>query len=139
MIILDTNVVSELMRPKPSEVVVRWVKEQRPTSLYTTTVTEAEILFGAHSLPKGKRRDGMIREAEAIFAHDFGGRVLAFGSDAAMSFARIASERRRRGVSISTADAQIAGIVRAAGAALATRNIDDFESCGFDVINPWEE
>src|SRR5258706_3917835 len=108
MIVLDTNVLSELMRPTPSPIVVQWVERQPASSLYTTAVTEAEILFGVALLPKGKRREALHLEAEAVFSKDFAGRVLPFRSDAAHAHARIAADRSRRGVPMSNLDALIA-------------------------------
>jgi predicted nucleic acid-binding protein len=137
VIVLDTNVLSELMAAKPAGAVTRWVSSFPATSLFVTSITEAEILFGIRLLPKGKRRDALNAAAETMFDNVFGGRILSFGSDAASAYARIAAERRRRGVAISVLDAQIAGIARAAGAKLATRNTDDFEGCGIDLVNPW--
>jgi len=138
VIVLDTNVLSELMRPAPSERVVRWVAAQPATSLYTTSVTQAEILHGIMLLPSGRRRIALESAAEAMFSEDFGGRVLPFGSEAAQPYARIAAERRRAGRPISHFDAQIAAIARSAGAAIATRNVADYDACGVQVINPWE-
>jgi predicted nucleic acid-binding protein len=89
-------------------------------------------------LPAGRRRTGIEAAAEAMFNEDFEGRILAFGSDAARLYARIAAERRRSGRPISHFDAQIAAIARFAGAAIATRNVADYENCGAKVINPWE-
>lgn len=137
MIILDTNVVSELMRPRPSDAVLRWVGTRRSSSLYTTSVTQAEILHGVRLLPAGKRRNNVEAAAEAMFREDFAGRVLPFGSDAAHAYARIAAERRRLGRPISQFDAQIAAITDATGAELATRNTADFERCGIKVVDPW--
>ena len=138
MIVLDTNVLSELMRPAPSERVVRWIAGQPATSLYTTSITQAEILHGIMLLPSGRRRSALEFAAEAMFSEDFGGRVLPFGSEAALPYARIAAERRRAGRPISHFDAQIAAIARSAGAAIATRNVADYDACGVEVINPWE-
>lgn len=138
MIVLDTNVLSELMRPAPSERVVRWVAAQPATSLYTTSITQAEILHGIMLLPSGRRRNALDAAAEAMFSEDFGGRVLPFGSEAAHPYARIAAERRRAGRPISHFDAQIAAIARSAGAGIATRNVPDYDACGVQVINPWE-
>lgn len=139
MIILDTNVISELMAPEPAEQVVRWTASKTATTLFTTCVTQAEILYGVRLLPKGKRRDQIEAAAESLFEKVFAGRLLAFGRDAARTYARIAAERRRRGAPISSLDAQIAGTARAAGATLATRNADDFAACGIDLVNPWDE
>lgn len=137
MIILDTNVVSELMKPSPSAAVVRWVARQADTSLYTTSITEAEILHGLMLLPPGKRRNSLQSAAEGMFNEDFVRRVLPFGSEAARAYATIAALRRRTGRPISHFDAQIAAIGRSVRAAIATRNTADFEDCGVGVINPW--
>lgn len=137
MIVLDTNVISELMSPSPSAAVTSWIAARPRSSLATTTITEAEILFGLLILPKGKRRDGLMAAASTLFEKLFAGRLLPFGSDAAAAYARIAADRRRRGAAISQLDAQIAAIARASGATLATRNVDDFTNCGIDVVDPW--
>lgn len=138
MIVLDTNVLSELMKPAPAERVVGWMAAQPATSLYTTSITQAEILHGIMLLPSGRRRSAVEAAADAMFKEDFGGRILSFGSDAAHAYARIAAERRRGGRPISHFDAQIAAIARSAGAALATRNVTDYDACGVNVINPWD-
>jgi hypothetical protein len=139
VIILDTNVLSELMRPEPAESVVRWINAQVATSLYTTSVTQAEILHGISLLPRGKRRDAIAAAAGEMFERELDGRILPFGSDAAGPYAAIAVARRRAGRPISTFDAQIAAIARAHDAGLATRNVDDFDGCGVDVTDPWKE
>ena len=138
MIVLDTNVVSELMKPAPDESVVRWAAGEPATSLYTTSIALAEILHGILLLPAGRRRAGLEAAAEAMFSEDFAGRVLTFGADAARPYARIAADRRRAGRLIAHFDAQIAAIARSAGAAVATRNVADYEGCGVKVLNPWE-
>lgn len=138
MIILDTNVLSELMKPAPAGIVVRWVAVQPAPSLYTTSITQAEILHGIMLLPSGRRRNALEAAADAMFKEDFGGRILSFGSDAARLYALIAVERRRVGRAISHFDAQIAAIARSNGAAIATRNVTDYDHCGIKVINPWE-
>jgi predicted nucleic acid-binding protein len=138
MIILDTNVVSELMAVAPAESVVEWTAARPTGTLYTTCITQAEILFGIHLLPKGKRRHRIEAAADQLFDKVFAGRLIAFGQDAARAYARIAAERRRRGKPITTLDAQIAAIARASGAELATRNVEDFDGCGVEVIDPWE-
>jgi toxin FitB len=137
MIILDTNVLSELMRVKPSSRVVAWVTEQPATELFTTSITEAEIFFGIELLTRGKRREGLLAAAEAMFAEDLAGRVFGFDSEAARMFSRIAADRRAIGRPISHADAQIAAISRVRRAKLATRNVEGFEDCGLEVVNPW--
>lgn len=137
MIILDTDVVSELMKSAPDGAVARWVADQQATTLYTTSITQAEVLHGILLLPAGKRRAALEAAAEAMFDEDFGGRVLPFGGDAARAYAQIAAQRRRLGRPISNFDAQIAAITRTARAAVATRNASDYEDCGIKVINPW--
>lgn len=137
MIILDTNVLSELMKPQPAAPVVAWVAEQPTAALCTTAITQAEILHGVMLLPPGRRRRALESAAISMFAEEFEGRILGFGADAAPQYAWIASERRRAGRPISHFDAQIAAIARSAGAIVATRNADDFGGCGVKVVNPW--
>jgi len=137
MIVLDTNVISELMRATPAAAVVRWANARPPTSLYITSVTQAEILHGIQLLPRGKRRDAIAAAAAAVFEQDFAGRVLPFGSDAAVAHADIAASRRRAGRPITAFDAQLAAITRAHGADLATRNVADFDGCGVKLLDPW--
>jgi len=138
MIILDTNVLSELMRPAPTPRVVEWVANQATASLFTTSITQAEILHGLMLLPAGRRRRALEAAATSMFAEDLGGRILAFDTEAASPYARIASDRRRSGRPISHFDAQIAAIARVANATIATRNAPDFDGCGVAVVNPWE-
>lgn len=138
MIILDTNVVSELMKAAPAERVLGWIAAQPASALYTTSITEAEILHGLALLPTGKRRNALESAAEAMLREDFAGRILPFGSDAAHAYARIAADRRRAGRPISHFDAQIAAIARSAGAAIATRNVKDYDRCGVKILNPWD-
>ena len=138
MIILDTNVVSELMKATPAERVLGWIATQPASALYTTSITEAEILHGLALLPAGKRRNALESAAEAMLSEDFAGRILPFGSDAAHAYARIAADRRRAGRPISHFDAQIAAIARSAGAAIATRNVTDYDRCGVKILNPWD-
>ena len=137
MTVLDTNVISELMKRTPADLVVGWIAAQPATSLFTTSVTQAEILHGIMLLPAGRKRSALEAAAEAMFTEEFGGRILPFGSDAAHAYARIATDRRRIGRPISHFDAQIAGIARSAGAAIATRNVMDYDACGVRVFNPW--
>jgi predicted nucleic acid-binding protein len=137
MIVLDTNVLSELMKPAPAARVVEWMAVQGATTLFTTSITQAEILHGLMILPRGKRRSALEAAATSMFAEDFRGRILGFGADAAPGYAQIAADRRRAGRPISHFDAQIAAIARLAGAALATRNQADFEGCGVRLVDPW--
>ncbi len=138
MIILDTNVVSELMKAKPSQSVLAWIARGDSSGYCTTSITQAEILHGVMLLPAGRRRRAIESAAEAMFATDFAGRILSFDSPAARSYAELVSDRRRRGRPISQFDAQIASIARVAGATLATHNVRDFEHCGIGVVDPWE-
>jgi len=137
VIILDTNVISELMRLKPSPRVAAWVAKQSVTELFTTSITEAEIFDGIELIAKGKRREELLAAAEAMFAEDLAERVFGFESDAARAFSSIAARRRALGRPISHADAQIAAIAQVRGAKLATRNVGDFLDCGLDVLDPW--
>ncbi|MCC6196898.1 MAG: type II toxin-antitoxin system VapC family toxin [Burkholderiales bacterium] len=139
MIIVDTNVLSELMKGTPGEAVMQWFTRTSAARLYTTSVTQAEILHGIGLLPAGKRRDSFAAAAEATFAEDFGGRILPFDSAAARCYARIAATRQRAGRPISHFDAQIAGIAESTGASVATRNVRDFELCGIGLVNPWDD
>ena len=137
MIVLDTNVVSELMLPHPAESVVEWVISQLAQDLYLSTISEAELRYGAEILPAGRRRERLHAEIEGMIGEDFAGRVLPFDRAAAQAYAEIAAARRAAGLPISHADCQIAAIARSAGASVATRDEDGFQGCGVDVINPW--
>lgn len=139
MFVLDTNVVSELMRPAPDAAVVAWVSAQPLPILYTTNVSQAEILYGLRLLPEGRRRARLEAAAEQMFAVDFAERILPFDQRAAGHYARIAAERRHRGSPISQFDAQIAAIVLTAGATLATANVRDFANCSVKLVDPWRE
>lgn len=137
MIILDTNILSELMKPSPSERVLRWLDAQPAASLFTTTVTEAEIRYGLALLPNGKKRRAFEKAASDMFEEDFDQRILPFDRAAAAVFADVAATRRASGRPIAALDAQIAAIAQSRGAAMATRNMADFENCGITVIDPW--
>ena len=137
MIIIDTNVVSELMRSNPDPAVLAWFAGHAADALFLTAVSEAELRTGAAILPAGQRRERLVGAIDAMIDQDFAGRILPFDSPAARSYAEIAAGRRSAGKPIMDADCQIAAIVRACDAAIATRNVKDFEGCGIDVINPW--
>lgn len=139
MIVLDTNVLSEMLRPNPEPRVREWLSDQPRASVFTTTITRGEILYGIRVLPAGRRRDGLWDAAMKILDIDMAGQVLTFDSLAADEFAEISAMRRGAGRPISQFDAQIAGITRSRGAQLATRDVNDFDACGFDVINPWSK
>lgn len=137
MILLDTNVLSELMRPVPYASVERWLAAQPAASVFISAITEAELRYGLAILPIGKRRSSLTAVMQDMLAEDFDGRILPFDSPAASAFAGIAADRRHAGRPISQADAQIAAIARSRGATIATRNVLDFEECGVELINPW--
>ena len=137
MIVLDTNVVSELMLPRPNVGVVEWVAAQTASGLYLSTISEAELRYGIAILPAGRRRERLLGEIEGMLREDFAGRILPFDSNAAQAYAAIGAARRSAGHPISHADCQIAAIARSMEASVATRDVDDFEGCGIDVINPW--
>jgi len=138
MVILDTNVISEVLRPSPATTVGDWMRGQTATALFTTAVCEAELFLGAALLPQGRRRKELEQSIAAIFQRLFVGRVLPFDRVAASAYAEIGAERRRLGRPIGTLDAQIAAIARAHGAAVATRNLADFTDCGINVVDPWQ-
>ncbi len=139
MIILDTNVLSEALRPLPSGVVLRWLAAQEPEAVFTTAITQAEVLYGIELLPPGKRRVRLSAAIEKMFAEEFQGRILPFDDEAARAFAKILAARDAAGRPISQFDAMIAAIARSRHAAVATRNTADFERCGIQLINPWTE
>ncbi|MCY4408945.1 MAG: type II toxin-antitoxin system VapC family toxin [Caldilineaceae bacterium] len=139
MFILDTNVISEVMRDSPHQKVLAWIDDQFTSSLFVTAITEAEIRTGIALLPAGKRRRGLTAAAERTFEMLFSERVLAFDSEAARAYAEIASGRRVVGRPISQADCQIAAIAKSQGASIVTRDVDDFEGCGVEVLNPWTD
>lgn len=137
MIVLDTNVISELMRPEPHPAVVAWVAAQPRGTLYTTSINRAEILYGIAAMPAGKRRDSFTQLVEAMFVEDFAGHVLPFSAEAAPYFAQIVSKRRRVGTPIEGFDALIAAATLAAGGVIATRDVGGFANCGLTVVDPW--
>ena len=139
MIVLDTNVLSEAMRPKPDERVLAWLAAQPPASVFTTCITQTEVLFGALCLAAGRRRIDLLAAIEGLFEEDFAGRVSPFNGSAAKECARLAKDCRQSGRGLALADAQIAAIAHSRGASMATRNIKDFEACGIALINPWNQ
>ena len=136
--LLDTNVLSELLRAAPSPAVLAWFASQVPESLFVSAVTQAEMLVGARQLPPGKRRAALELALNAMFKEDFAGRILPFDSAAAPIFAEVVALRRAAGRPISQFDAQIAAIARRHGARIATRNLGDFTGCAVDLTNPWD-
>lgn len=138
MIVLDTNVVSELMRDRPDERVVTWADAMPSGRLYLTSVTTAELLYGVEKMALGARRAALGAAVADLIMVEFDGRVLPFDVQSSPAYARLVADRERRGHPIGMADAMIAAIALAAGAdMLATRNTKDFEGVGLDVIDPW--
>jgi len=137
MIILDTNVILELVRPKPDRRVEEWSKAQPQSALFTTVISQAEVLYEVEVATVSKRRQQLRAAAQLLFSRVMAGRVLAFDIAAAEEFSRIAAHRLQMGRPISHPDAQIAAIARREGATLATRTVRDFESCGIRLISPW--
>jgi predicted nucleic acid-binding protein len=137
MIVLDTNVISELMRPRPYAGVLAWVAAQPRAQLCTTCVNQAETLYGIAALPAGRRRTALAAAAEAMFAEDFAGRILPFGAAAAARYPEIVLTRRRAGSPIEGFDGLIAATALAAGARIATRDVGGFSGCGLTLIDPW--
>jgi predicted nucleic acid-binding protein len=137
VIVLDTNVVSALMRREPDPIVVAWLDGLPPESVWTTSITVFEVRLGLEILEAGRRR----RQLEEAFAkaleEDFEGRVLPFDQFAAQAAGRIAADRRRAGRTVEIRDIQIAGIVNVRKATLATRNTRHFEECGLVLVDPW--
>lgn len=138
MIVLDTNVVSELMRLRADPRVVAWVDGQDTAEVYLTAITTAELRYGVARLPAGRRRTALADRVARTIAEDFAGRILAFDDDAAGHYADIVVRRERRGMTVSMADAQIAAVCRAHSAVLATRNTKDFTYAGINILNPWQ-
>jgi predicted nucleic acid-binding protein len=139
MTVLDTNVLSELMAPVPSAVVLARLKRFPLQQLFITSITAAEIRLGVGSLPAGKRRETLSAKMLILLDQTFADRILPFDGASAQRYADVVLGRRLAGRPISIADAQIAAIARGHGAPLMTRNIRDFEHCDLSLINPWEE
>lgn len=138
MIVLDTNVISEPLKPRADPAVIRWLDAQAPETLYLTAINFAEILIGIALLPVGKRRRGMELAMQSLQTKLFAGRFLSFDREAAIAFALLGSRAAAKGYSISVADGQIAAIAAVHGFAVATRDTAPFLAAGVPVINPWE-
>ena len=138
MILLDTNVVSEVMKTQPLEAVVAWLNAQDSERLYVSAVTIGEITYGLRILPDGKRRSGLHERFERFVALAFDQRVLAYDESAARVYGELMGDRKELGLPMSVPDGQIAAIARLNHLAVATRNVLDFECCGIDVLNPFE-
>ena len=138
MVVLDTNVVSELMRQSPDPPVDAWAAGYAAEELYFSAVSEAELRYGAAIMPEGQRRDTLVSDIESMLLAAFDNRILPFDSEAASAYAEIAAARRRVGRPISQPDCQIAAIARSRGMAVATRNLCDFVGMGIELIDPWD-
>jgi len=137
MIVLDTNVVSEAMRPEPAPAVLAWLNAQVAETLYISSVTLAELLFGIGALPVGKRKDRQSRVLDG-FAGIFGDRVLPFDADAARKYAEMAVTARTAGRSLPTPDGYIAAIAASRGFIVASRDTSPYAAAGVPLINPWD-
>ncbi|MDZ7753680.1 MAG: type II toxin-antitoxin system VapC family toxin [Gammaproteobacteria bacterium] len=137
MILLDTNVVSEVMKTRPAEAVVKWFNGQHSEKLYVSSITIGEISYGLRILPDGKRRSGLRERFERFVALAFDQRVLAYDESAARIYGDLMGDRKELGLPMSVPDGQIAAIARLNHLAVATRNVADFENCGIDVVNPF--
>jgi len=138
MILLDTNVVSEMMRERPDPDVRGWLRQLPRANVWTTSVVIAELLAGIESMPSGRKQKALREAVEDMIGEDFHGQLLNFNLPAARQYALILASRRKSGRPIRELDAQIAAIARVHGATLATRNVDDFAGCSLDVVNPWK-
>ena len=139
MILIDTNVISELVRPRPGRAVEVFLLERPQNELFTAAVCVAEVHYGLARIAAGRRRDELATRITAFLAGGFEGRVLPFDAACATLYGTIRAEREARGKPIEVEDAMIAATARAHGATLATRNVTDFEKCGIVVVNPWDQ
>jgi predicted nucleic acid-binding protein len=138
MFLLDTSIVSDMMRAQPAAAVARWISAQPADLLFIATICQAEILAGIAVMPEERRRLTLEAAAQAMFMEDFPGRVLTFDIGAAVAYAVISAARRRIGRPTATIDLMVAAIARSQGASVVTRNVSDFEGCGIAVVNPWD-
>ena len=138
MIILDTNVVSEPLKPRFDPAVEAWLDQQPAETLYLTATSLAELRTGVALMPAGKRKAGLDQALSELLTNIFAGRILAFDEDAAEAYATLVSRARRAGLALSVGDAQIAAIAKTHGFIVATRDTTPFVAAGVTVINPWE-
>jgi predicted nucleic acid-binding protein len=139
VIVLDTNVLSELIRPAPAPQLVRWVDSQRSADLVITAITTAELRAGVAILPRGRRKDTIARQIERLITDVFGGYVLPFDAESSGHYGDIVAAGRRLGRPMSALDAQIAAICRQHKATLATRNVTDFKTAKLSIVDPWTQ
>ena len=138
MIILDTNVISELIRPVPDPGVITWLDSLPAEETAITAITAAELQYGVRRMPDGRRKTGLSEAVNTVITNDFRDRVEPFDVRAADQYADLVTTREHADQPISTSDAQIAAICRVLNATLATRNTADFTGTGVDLINPWK-
>ena len=139
MIILDTNVVSEPLRPRPDARVIAWLDRQELETMYLASVSLAELLLGVELMPNGRRRREFSASLQALVGDLVADRIVAFDQKSAKSYATLVARARSKGLAISMSDAQIAAVAAARGFAVATRDVAAFRAAGVDVINPWEQ
>lgn len=137
MILLDTNVISELIKPSPEPAVAGFLRRAAPETVFTAVVCEADIHYGLARLPAGRRRNDLTARVSAFSAKSFSGRTLAFDSASASIYGELCATREAAGMPISVENAMIAATARAYGLTVVTRNIDDFVGCGVEIVNPW--
>ncbi len=138
MILVDTNIISELMKPRPSQTVVEWFDNTDPVTVFVSTVTIGEIIYGLNLLPQGKRRQQLTKAFQAVIAEAFSQRIVSFDEAAALIYGELMAQRQKMGRPMAIGDGQIAAIASARGYILATRNVRDFEDCGLTLVNPFE-
>jgi hypothetical protein len=137
MTVLDTNVISEMMLPRPEPKVSAWLDQQPEENLWTTSIVIAELVSGIDRMPAGRKQTALREAVEGMIAGDFRGQILRFDMPSARRYGQILAARNQLGRPITQMDALIAATVQANGATLATRNITDFENCGVPLVNPW--
>ena len=138
MIILDTNVISELMRPAPERAVIEWFGTHAISAMATTAINIAEIRHGLARLPNGRRRDDLESRFRSLAARGFQTRIFDFDAAAAEIFGELAAGRGRAGIPLRGFDGLVAAIAKSNATPIATRNVQDFAGCGIELINPWE-
>jgi len=138
MIVLDTNVISETMRPRPASGVLDWVDQQAPVTLFVTSISIGEVFFGLECLDEGRRKLDLQTRFQQFLERGFGGRVLDYSAKCARQYGQVMAQRRSAGRPLSAPDGQIAAICLTHSASIATRNTRDFKHCGISVINPFE-
>jgi predicted nucleic acid-binding protein len=139
MLLLDTNILSEIMRPEPDRKVADWIVRQPSDELFTAAICQAEILSGLAITPAGRRRAQLEQAARAMFDDDFEGRILPFDTEAASSFAELFTARRKAGRPGGTIDLMLTAIARVRGASVVTRTVAHFKGAGVAIVNPWNQ